>query len=203
MQDLIGLKINRLTVISFSHKDKYHACFWNCICECGNKIIRQSSRLKNGSAKSCGCLEKERKTKHNLCQSPIYKTWNDMIQRCTNIKNNNYKNYGGRGIKICEKWLEFKGFYEDMGDKPEGLSLDRIDVNGNYCKDNCKWSTNIEQHNNMRRNVKVTYNGKTQTVSQWSRELGINSRTLHDRLFRANWDIENAFNKKLQKGRRP
>jgi hypothetical protein len=135
-----------------------------------------------------------------VIQTPTYKTWAGMIQRCTNKNRKNYKYYGGRGINVCDKWLTFEGFYDDMNDRPEGMTIDRIDNNGNYCKENCKWSTNTDQHNNTRSNINITYNGKTQTITQWSNELGININTLRYRLFYSKWSMEKSFTTIFKEG---
>lgn len=151
-QDLTGQCFGRWTVIQYSYKNnnnKHH--FWLCECICGNKKNIWSGSLKNGDSKSCGCQNIERITKHKMSRSVEYKTWNDMIQRCTNPNKKEFKNYGGRGIKVSNRWLEsFENFYTDMGKKPDDLSLDRINNNDGYYKENCKWSTRSEQNKNKR-----------------------------------------------------
>lgn len=137
---------------------------------------------------------------HGKTHSSTYQSWGCMIQRCTNKKHLNYKDYGGRGITICEKWLTFSGFYEDMGDRPEGTSLDRKDNEKGYCKDNCRWLSQKEQSNNTRANVRITFNGETLTVSQRAEKTGIKRGTLNNRLFRGKWPLELALNPVLRKG---
>ena len=131
---------------------------------------------------------------HGLSRSLIYNTWLSMIRRCTDPKNVNYKNYGGRGITVCTKWLNFEDFHEDMGDRIKGMYLDRKNNDVGYCKDNCKWSTKKEQNNNKRTNVNITYKGKTQNLTQWAEELGINRNTLKSRINRSCWSIQKSFN---------
>ena len=122
-----------------------------------------------------------------MINTKVYRCWQSMKQRCLNKNDIGYKNYGGRGITVCPEWLNsFKNFYADMGKKPEGLSLDRIDNDGNYCKENCRWATLEEQHNNTRANRFLTYNNKTQTMAQWAREFNISSSTLFGRIKRTN-----------------
>ena len=115
-----------------------------------------------------------------------YKRWAGMLQRCTNENRPDYNYYGNRGIRVCDKWLNFKGFYEDMGDCPEKLTLDRIDTNGNYCKENCRWADRKTQSRNTRKNRIITFNGQTKCVSEWAEITGIKYITLIDRLER-NW----------------
>lgn len=115
-----------------------------------------------------------------------------MKQRCNNPRNSHYADYGGRGIKICERWDQFVNFLEDMGEPSPGMSLDRIDVNKGYSPENCRWATIQEQNSNMRRNRLITYQGKTQTVAAWAREAGVDKRTLKSRLD-SGWSTEDAL----------
>ena len=122
-----------------------------------------------------------------------------MAKRCNNPKDKRYKNYGGRGIKVCDRWHKFENFYADMGDKPMGMSIDRINNNGNYAPENCRWATPFEQANNTVKNRKIIFKGKTLTVAQWSRELGIKRTTLSGRLNNYGWSTEKALTTKLMK----
>ncbi len=192
MEDITGKVFGRLTVVGFSHRYKSDY-YWNCICECENtKIIKRGS-LISGVTKSCGCLSKEKSTKHNLCNTSTYNTWEGMIQRCTNHNATRYISYGEKGITVCDKWLSFEGFYEDMGLRPIGTTLDRVDNNSGYYKENCRWATKQQQDNNRSSNINITYQNKTQTLMQWSRELGINWNTLHSRIVKSKWEITKAL----------
>lgn len=156
--DLTNKIFGRLTVTSFSHIDPTNkGCVWLCICICGRKTKVRSGDLISGSIFGCGCMKRNNSLKHghsiNFTESPTYRSWHAMISRCTNPKKDNYKDYGGRGIVVCKKWLKFENFLKDMGERPIGKTLDRIDNDGNYCKSNCKWSTPKEQANNRRTNI--------------------------------------------------
>lgn len=150
-KNIIGKTFGRLKVEEYLGKSKY-----KCVCECGSysEVLRVS--LIRGNTKSCGCLRKEVASatlyKHGKRFKPIYKVWLHMKDRCYNPNNNQYKNYGERGIEVCKEWLDsFENFYKDMGDKPEGLSIDRVDVNGHYCKANCRWADDFTQAYNQRK----------------------------------------------------
>lgn len=116
--------------------------------------------------------------KHGRCCTGEYDSWRDIKKRCLNIKSKGYPSWGGRGIKVCKEWLDFRNFYKDMGRRPKGKSIDRIDNNGDYCKENCRWATKKEQCNNTRRNVFIYYKGRKRTIAQWSRYMGVNYKNL-------------------------
>lgn len=144
---------------------------WICRCDCGNTVVVKGSLLKRGSTRSCGCLSKEITSKinhtHGMTGTKIRGVWHTMVHRCTDPKTISYPTYGGRGIGVCEKWLSFEGFYEDMGGSyQEGLTLDRKDNNGDYCKENCRWVTYKEQANNTRSNKILTIKGERLTLAQ-------------------------------------
>lgn len=197
--NLIGRKFGRLTVVGFSHINKQKNTVWNCVCECGNTTKVVGVELTCGHTRSCACLSMdrllERSTKHGLADTPIYKIWQGIKDRCTNPNNPKYKNYGGRGIKVCDKWLEsFENFYTDMKDRPSPRhTVDRIDVNGNYEPSNCRWATPKEQANNSRRNHTVTYKGASHTLAEWENIVNIKQSTIKQRL-RRGWSVDKALN---------
>jgi hypothetical protein len=195
IMSLIGQQYNRLKVISFVEEIK-GIPYYKCLCDCGTIKNVNGRCLVDGQSKSCGCLNREnvskKFTKHGLYKTREYSSWNAMMQRCYNPKQDNYPNYGGRGIEVCERWHDVTNFYADMGERPEETSLDRIDNNGNYEPGNVRWSTDIDQHNNTNRNIKIPYNGESKTVAQWSVELGIKARNIHKRLKRG-YDIKDVL----------
>lgn len=179
--DMTGNKYGKLLVVSFSHVNEHkHRCF-HVKCDCGVEKIVPGHVLRNGATKSCGCLRGEF---HGMSGTRTYTAWCDAKSRCYNTNDIGYKYYGGRGIKICERWWKFSDFLKDMGECPDGLSLERVNNNGNYEPGNCKWATQKEQCNNNRRNVKLTYKGKTMNMVQWAEELGISRACIWARINR-------------------
>ncbi|EIF30926.1 hypothetical protein BCh11DRAFT_06438 [Burkholderia sp. Ch1-1] len=186
--EISGQRFGRLLVIDKapSNLGKSPVTRWNCVCDCGETRIVTTFNLLRGRAKSCGCLHKEitsrNSTTHGLTRSGAWKSWRAMRARCTNATNGSYPNYGGRGITVCERWKSFENFYADMGDRPAGMTLDRFpEPDGNYEPGNCRWASREEQDANKRPNVYVTWKGKTQTYSQWARELDTDASILRRR----------------------
>ena len=188
--NLIGQQFGRLTVVAYAGRNKQGSSTWDCLCQCGGSTKTTTRCLRSGDSRSCGCLRKEKvsrlKVSHGMSRSPEYYAYIHMIDRCTNPNNKSYHNYGGRGVTVCDKWLaSFASFYADMGDRPKGGSLERINVNQGYCPSNCKWAEDWgEQARNKRRSVLVTHNGETKCATEWARDLGVPKSTALARLQR-------------------
>lgn len=216
--DITGKKFGRLTVVKRVENDKYGTARWKCICKCGGETITSTGHLRSGHTKSCGCYAKEVAYEKSLKNNKFYKhglfknkdyirishILNTMKKRCYNENCDSYKYYGKKGVIICEDWLDkengLMNFYDwsmQNGYK-EDLTIDRIDVNGNYEPSNCRWATYKEQANNKTNNHWITYNGETYTISQWAEKLKIKKSVLIDRLSRK-WDVERAFNQPVRK----
>lgn len=198
--DLTGKKFGRLFVIEQGGRTNKGEILWKCRCDCGTEKEVRGSKLRDGSVSSCGCLAIEltiqRSYIHGKSGSKIYITYRNMISRCYNSKNSQYKNYGERGITVCDRWRTkpngFLFFLEDMGEAPSGTSLDRINNNGPYSPDNCKWSTPEEQGRNKSNNRRITYQGITLNIRDWERKLGFPGKVINDRL-RRGWSEERAL----------
>jgi hypothetical protein len=194
--DLTGQRFGKLTVIERAVYKKERT-YWRCLCDCGKIVKVDGSALRRGHSKSCGCARahKGMHIKHGLRNTRLYKIWAGIKQRCLNQKAPDFKHYGGRGITICEEWRDdFKPFYNwaTANGYTDKLSIDRIDVNGNYCPDNCRWVTQKEQGNNTRTNRRITYQGQTHTLQEWATITGLSSSTINQRLKRG-WTVEQTL----------
>lgn len=199
--DETGNCYGRLTVLKQASR-KRKSAMWLCSCTCGNQHTVAGESLRMGRTRSCGCLRseyasqgiRERSITHGLTQTPEFKAWESMRARCENPNVVSFPYYGGRGIKICAQWqTSFKQFYTDMGPRlTTKHSLDRIDNDGDYTPENCRWATAKTQARNRSNNHPITHKGKTQLLVEWAEELGIRPETLSGRLHRG-WPIERAL----------
>lgn len=186
--DITGNRYGKLLVVS-RVKSRNGRGTWSCLCDCGNTVVVTQNLLATGSTKSCGCLVK----KHGKRFDAVYNTWRGVKKRCNAPKHDSYPRYGERGIVYDPKWETFEGFWEDMGGSyREGLTLDRIDTNGNYCKDNCRWATKTQQGRNKSDNRLIEHNGNIHCLSEWSEITGIRADTIAARIKRG-WVMEKVL----------
>lgn len=203
---LIGNKYNSLTIIGIDSSNKSGHYFLRCKCDCGNEKVIRADRVLNNITKTCGCQNKH----YNACNPhrlshkypKLYSVWNTMRHRCYNPRNWKYKDYGGRGITVCEEWRNnFPNFFNwaMAYGYQEGLTIDRIDVNGNYEPTNCRWATLKQQARNKTNNKMITYNGETKSLVEWCEYLGLQPYydTIGARI-RVGWDVERAFTQPIK-----
>lgn len=194
-EDFTGKRFARLIVLEeFSILANYgnYRRMVRCRCDCGNIIEATKSNVKKGDKKSCGCLRQRHPEKHRR-KMPEYIAWGAMKQRCYDVNFIHYRHYGGRGIRVCKRWLKFENFIADMGKKPsKNHSLGRIKNNGNYEPGNCRWETRLEQMGNTRRTKKYRFNGKMMTIRQMSDKTGLKYRLIESRLSRG-WSVKKAI----------
>jgi hypothetical protein len=198
-QDLIGKKFGMLLVIERLENSKSNKTVYRCLCDCGKTKDVLSINLKEEQTISCGCIRKSKnpnykKVARSLNYIKEYRAWKGIRARCYNNKNKKYLSYGGRGIIVCDRWIDsYKNFLQDMGICPdESKSIERIDNNGNYEPSNCRWATIDEQANNRRTNVFITYNNETLTLAQWGKKIGVSGSTIAHRL-KIGWSIEKTL----------
>lgn len=202
-QALIGQRFNRLTILDIWKDEEkgYYMC--KCRCDCGNLRENRLTYVKNGAIKSCGCIKYKYRSLPGKTECifdgraahPLHKVWNSMLDRCENPNNPMFPIYGARGISVCEEWRDFRKFVEwsnSVGGRPDGYSLDRIDTDGNYCPENCRWADEETQQNNKRTNRYLTYKGETLSLSQWSRKTGLSRCAIQYR-FMQGWSAEDIL----------
>jgi hypothetical protein len=184
------------------------ARFANCICKCGEPFCCKLSAIKSGNTSSCGCYAREVVGKqaitHGYGTGPkrsIYRTWASMKNRCGNPNDTRFSSYGGRGITVCKEWLKFENFLADMGERPLGRSLDRIDNNKGYFKENCRWATPKEQQRNTRLNKWIEHKGERLTLSDWAKRLGSTNEWIVGSRLKLGWSPEEAVSTPVNKGR--
>lgn len=198
--NLTGQTFGRLTAVEPAGRDGRGALLYRCTCSCsGREVIVRAYNLSRGNSQSCGCIRSEksgaRVRTHGQHGTRLYETWCNIIRRTTNPNHGSYADYGGRGITVCPEWRDsFEAFARDMGPTyRDGLSIDRVDTNGNYEPGNVRWATPKEQARNMRRNRLVTAWGHTKTLAEWAELQGLNYQTLYNRLTRSGWSVERAL----------
>lgn len=208
----VGKKFGLLTVLSVaSLQDSSGAYCWICKCDC-SKICRvRKHSVKTGRVRSCGCLQRttaaqlasemgRANRKHGKTKSPEYIAWRQMRQRCLDKKNKAYPRYGGRGIKICDRWSDFEMFLKDMGNRPTNRhTIDRINNDGNYCPENCRWATYTAQARNKNNTILLTYDGLTKSLAEWAECKNLNYVTLWSRLHVSQWSLNKALETPLQR----
>lgn len=189
-----ALRYGRLEIISKA-ASRNGQVYMLCRCDCGKEKEIALSSLKRGLTQSCGCYRRDKgpgNQSHKQTYTRTYKVWLSMRQRCLNPNNPAYKNYGGRGITIAPEWDSYQRFWEDMGDVPDGMSIERIDNDGNYEPGNCRWATRLEQGRNTRKCRAITFQGTTKTITEWAEQYGLQKSTLSQRI-RNGWDMERAL----------
>lgn len=194
--DLEGRRFGFLIILGYWGKNRFGNSQWLCQCSCGNYTATATSSLTSGRTTSCGCWHRKiaganLKT-HGQTNTPEHSSWSMMLTRCRNPHFPSFADYGGRGITVCERWLQFENFLQDMGKRPVGTTLERVDNEKGYAPDNCIWTTRQEQANNKRNNRILTLNGRQQTMAQWSREMNIPQSRIFARL-KLGWSDERAL----------
>lgn len=199
-----SLIFGRLTVLRREGKNAH------CICECGVERVVLFSSLRRGNTRSCGCLARERRVAmgranktHGMKKTPTYKSWDGMRYRCLSPHSVSYPYYGARGIKVCERWNKFENFLADMGERPAGMTLERIDTNGDYEPSNCRWATPVEQTRNRRITAYIEIDGERRILGEVCAERGVSAQLVHGRL-RSGWPVDDRlFCPSLIPGPRP
>lgn len=200
--DLTGKRFGRLVVVRRAPKELRRSPKWECVCDCGSTAVIRGGDLKRNDgrgARSCGCNRTGRVVTHGLCREfrREHQTWVRMRGRCSNPRAKEWKNYGGRGIKVCERWTGvdgFQNFLADMGPRPgAGFSIDRIDNSGDYSPRNCRWATSAEQSRNTRRNVSLEYDGRRMTYADLSEICGVGAKLIRTRMVEYGWTVHEAM----------
>lgn len=202
--DLTGMQFGRLSVIERA-ENRGKSVMWRCSCQCGAEVVTKAYSLTSGATRSCGCYNRERSsqhhTKHGESQTRLNREWRKIKYRCSNPNDDRWEDYGGRGITVCKEWTDSYEAFRDWAianGYRDDLTIDRIDVNGNYEPGNCRWITNQKQQNNRRDNHYITYKGETHTITEWARIYGVGENCLVHRI-RRGWDVERAFTTPMQK----
>lgn len=198
-KNIAGQQFGRLTALKPLRKvGSARGSYWRCRCDCGSVVVVEGGSLMSRNTLSCGCYQQDRaretQTTHRKCKTRAYKAWSHMIQRCDNPKNEHYAYYGGRGITYDPRWSVFGNFLSDMGETSDGMEIDRIDTDGNYCKRNCRWATRKENQNNKRSTLFVEHNGSRIPLTELADATRIPYACLYDRIRQRGWTVEQAIN---------
>lgn len=200
-KDIKGMTFNRLTALYLQPYKKSGRSVWHCLCICGNEVDVTGKELRTNKVKSCGCLRIDHPNgiTHGMTDTPIYRKWSMMKTRCNNPKRDHYQWYGGKGIKVCNEWLNFENFYSwaMTNGYRDDLTIERIDINKGYEPSNCKWIPLKQQAFNKTNTRRLTFNGKTQSLTEWSIELGWKPWVLSTRLNKYHWSVEKALSTPL------
>lgn len=204
VKELTGQRFGRLVVSAFAgmspKPNGRSRALWTCKCDCGSTVSVDGNSLQTGNTSSCGCLRREQLSARNASRGtgakrhPLYVTWKDMKARCQSQSDPEYHNYGGRGITICDRWLDFWAFVSDVGPRPKGMTLERIDTDGDYVPSNCRWATASEQSRNKRTNRYLSHGGVSLCITDWAKRTGINKTVIRLRLARG-WSVQDALTK--------
>lgn len=193
-----GKTYGRLTVLQ-RVGSKNNRAMWECVCECGKHIITSGHALRRGNTKSCSCLQKDKASMrlktHGMSSTNLYTTWANIRKRCEDPSSQDYRYYGSRGISVCKEWHDSEVFisWALASGYKQGLTIDRINNNGNYCPENCRWVDRKTQSRNSRKNYLITFRGETHCISEWSEITNIDQNTIRCRIRRYGWDIERAL----------
>jgi hypothetical protein len=195
----IGDKYGMLTITGVAGRDKWRSTIVNTKCACGGEKTTLFKLLLRGDTRSCGCIKTLGNNRsHGKCNTPVYRCYRNMLNRCYFKKSKSYQHYGARGITVCKRWRDsFENFLEDMGEPPNGMTLERINNDLGYSKENCIWATRKQQTKNRRNAVNICHKGKTMSLSEWSEKLGLKYRTLRARIFELKWSLDKALTTKL------
>lgn len=200
--DLIGQRFERLLVLIEMPRKNPRVRRWLCLCDCGELKIANQADLRNGNTRSCGCLQQEHRSMvsrfsrrtHSRSRHPLFVTWRNMMDRCYKSQHADFKNYGGRGITVCERWHQIENYIADMGEKPyPKATVERKDNNGNYCPDNCTWADRTTQCRNRRNTYKVLFNGENRILIELANEYKMPSRVVWERVSRYKWSVKRAL----------
>ncbi len=195
VKDIRGMKFGRMTPIKFLSKGGNNGSSWLFRCDCGKETISRASSVVSGSIRSCGCITLERLTKHGHYGTPTYGSWMAMKSRCNRPDHMAYHRYGGRGITVCEEWNSptgFTAFLADMGERPRGTTIDRINNDLGYSKENCRWATPSQQRLNCEDTRFISWNGTKRQINEWVAITGIKASTIRERIKRG-WPIDDVF----------